>query len=158
MAKQGDLFRRDLTAHAHPVFLFRAAVRTDQGFGQHPILGEDQEPPGILVQPAQRRQPCPPARRAHGAAMTVLGGQQAHGRGLAGLGRAGNIAYGLVEQDRDLCIERFRRATCQRSGLTGGNPVSRIGHDGALDGDLAVRDQGIGLTPGADAFCGQPFV
>ncbi len=158
MAQQAQLALGDLAGDPYAVFLVEVRGRADHRLGQHPVLGQDQKPPRIHVQPAQRRQARVAVRDHRAFADQGRAGQKAHGGNLAGFRLGRDHAHRLVHHHGQVGAQLRFSVVREHQGLAGGDLVARIDHGLAVDGHQPPGDQGLGLAARTDPALGQPAI
>ena len=123
------------------------AARMGQLLGQVAVVGEQQQPRGLLVEAAYRID-------ALGAGVLD---EFHHGVALVGVVSRGDKAFGLVEQDvaQLLAVERLAAIHHLVLGL---HFVAHRGDDFVVHHDAASLDEVVGLAARADATVGQILV
>src|SRR4051812_34090346 len=107
------------------------------------IVGQQQQPLGIEIEPADRDQP----RQA-------LGKIVEHRRPPLGIGMRGHQAARLVIHEQPRALARRQHLAVDGDGVVGSDVERRRIDHPAVDGDAALRDPFLGITPRGEASAG----
>src|SRR5205823_2840176 len=102
---------------------------------QPAVIGQQQQPLGVEVEPADRDQPRQSFRQI-----------VEHGRPPFGIGMRGHQAARLVIHEQPRPLARRQHLAVDRDHVIGGDVERRRIDDAAVDGDSALRDPFLGIA------------
>ncbi len=158
MAQRRELRLGDRPPDADQVFLVELRGRSNDRLRQHAVLGQDEQPVRIHVEPAERGEAGVSAGNCRALADEGAGGQQPHRRDLAFLRLRRHDANGLVQHDAEVALLPAACWVRQHEGLAGLDLAAQVADRLAVDGDEPSGDQVFGFPARADPVLGQPAV
>ena len=141
-----DIFAAGTPRHLDHVGLFDPVAGMSQALGQFAVVGEQQQPFAGLIESAHGEQALPHVEHQ-------VDGPWSTRRVVVGA----QVALGLVEQPVGELLGG-RRLPVNGDLLAGPDPRAWIGHDLAIEANVALLDQFIAAAARAEAAGGQVFV
>lgn len=141
-----DLFPSDASAHPHQVFLLDLGGRSDNGFCEDAVVGQNQKSPTIHIEATYGGERAIPFRRRGGVSEPCAELHKPDRRQLIPLRLRRHITDWLVEDDAQLLIEFGLSSVADEKGLAGEYLAAWIRHRLAIYPDEAICDEGFGLT------------
>src|SRR6185312_9658846 len=130
-----ELRLRHLAVGANAVAPEPAGIRQFQHTGEPTIIGEQQKPLGVEIEPSDRDQPWQAFRQI-----------VEHGRPPLGVGMRRHQSPGLVIEKQPRAFARRQRLSIDHDHVVGGDVERRRVDDAAVDGDAALRDHLLGIA------------
>src|SRR5438093_3333869 len=138
-----ELRLRDLAMGADAIAPQPAGVGQFERTRQPAVIGQQQQPLGVEVEPADRDQPRQSFRQI-----------VEHGRPPLGIGMRGHQAARLVIHEQPRPLARRQHLAVDRDHVIGGNVERRRIDHAAVGGDPALRDPFLGVAARGKASAG----
>ena len=132
-------------AHRCPVPLLDLEARMGQPVGELAVVGEQNEPGAVDVEPAHRVEAKRRADQPH------------HGPAALGIGRGRDDTERFVERDHHLLAHQLNRFAVHGHARVRGDVGGDVGDRCAVDRDSPLADDLLRRAAGADAGVGEKF-